>query len=133
MKNNPFANKQEQKDTGPDLKNIVNQTTQANRRLRLLEDRYKTLHQKVQLTDENMLKSHRKIHKELRAYKKEIEDIKHSLSKLNENIGLIISDLKKCARIDDVKTLQKYLDYWKPAKFVTQNQVERIVKDMLDK
>ena len=133
MKNNPLIHKTEQQPPGPNINEVAGQVAEANRRLRLLEDRYKTLHQKMQLTDENMLDSHKKIHKELRANKSEIDELKHTIGKLNENVGLVIAELKKCARTEDIKTLEKYLGYWQPVKFVTQEQVERIVKDMLDK
>ena len=37
------------------------------------------------------------------------------------------------AKKDEVKTLQKYVTMWEPIKFVTENQVEEIVKDMISK
>jgi hypothetical protein len=32
-----------------------------------------------------------------------------------------------------VKVLEKYINFWNPVKFVTQNEVEAIVKEMIQK
>ena len=44
-----------------------------------------------------------------------------------------ISELKNAAKRDEVKVLEKYINIWNPVKFVTQNEVESIVKDMLNR
>ena len=37
------------------------------------------------------------------------------------------------AKKDDVQVMKKYLELWEPIHFVTQEQVEKIVQDMLER
>ena len=41
--------------------------------------------------------------------------------------------MKTSAKRDEVKVHEKYINLWNPVKFVTQNEVESIVKEILGK
>ena len=40
--------------------------------------------------------------------------------------------IKDCAKTDDVKVLENYINLWDPIKFVTKDEVARIVEEALD-
>ena len=52
---------------------------------------------------------------------------------INGKIGQIAKEMQIFAKKNEVKTLQKYVTMWEPIKFVTENQVEEIVKDIISK
>ena len=52
---------------------------------------------------------------------------------INGKIGQIAKEMQIFAKKDEVKTLQKYVTMWEPIKFVTENQVEEIVKEIISK
>ena len=45
----------------------------------------------------------------------------------------LVKELQTAAKRDEVKVLEKYINLWNPVKFVTQNEVEQIVKEMLER
>ena len=120
-----------QQVVGLDVSGTNEQINQVARRLRVLEGRYTNLQRKTQVTDQNMLNSHKKIHIEIKTIKMELEEFRKQIKGLRENMALVVRELKNCARKEDVKMLEKYLSYWQPIKFVTQNQVEKMLEEAL--
>jgi hypothetical protein len=41
-------------------------------------------------------------------------------------------DLASCAKEFDLKVIQKYLGFWEPLNFATEDEVRRIVRDALE-
>lgn len=98
----------------------------------MLEERYSTLINKNQLTDQNMLANHKKLQTEIKSINMELTEMKSEIAHIKETNTLIIQDLRECARREDVEVLEKYLKLWEPVRFVTQNQVENIVMDIIE-
>lgn len=117
---------------GPSISDLLESINSISRRLRVIEERYSNLISKNQLTDQNMLANHKKLRTEIKAISQEITEIKSDLTHLNETSNLIIQELRECARKEDVEVLDKYLKLWEPVRFVTQSQVEKIVRDVID-
>ncbi len=119
-------------ETPPEVLRLMDDVNVLMRRLRMLEERYSSIQKKNQLTDQNMLANQKKVSTEIKTINMEIDEIKADLAKLKETLSLVIQELKECAKKEDIAVLEKYLKLWEPVKFVTQNQVERIVRDILD-
>ncbi|MBW2985042.1 hypothetical protein KY313_00090 [Candidatus Woesearchaeota archaeon] len=113
--------------------NIYAQINDLGRRLRTSEGSYSNLRKKTQLTDQNMLSAHKHINMEIKAINEDIKDIRRDMEDINGKIGQIAKELQIFAKKDEVKTLQKYVTMWEPIKFVTENQVEEIIKDILSR
>ena len=113
--------------------NLYAQINDLSRRLRTTEGSYSNLRKKTQLTDQNMLTSHKRIDKEMKAINEDIKEIRREMEDINGKIGQIAKEMQIFAKKDEVKTLQKYVTMWEPIKFVTENQVEEIIKDMMSK
>jgi hypothetical protein len=111
---------------------LMDQANVAMRRLRMLEERNSTIQRKNQLTDENMLANQKKVATEIKSINLELGEVKEEVKKLKDTLLLVIQELKECAKKNDIEVLEKYLRLWEPVKFVTQNQVERIVKELID-
>ena len=118
---------------GVDVNSLMEQINTVSRRLRVLEERYSNLDKRLQVSDQNMLSSHRSINTELKATVAEVNELKKELSSIRETLKLVIQELKGCSKKEDVKVLEKYINLWEPVKFVTRNQVEDIVREMLRK
>lgn len=104
-----------------------------SRRLRTLEERYTNLDRKVELNEKNMIDWHKSTVKELRTFLSDITEIRKEINELKEKIRAVVKIMQGVAKKDDVKVMKKYLELWEPIHFVTQEQVERIVKDMLER
>lgn len=115
-----------------DLRSDREGVSESVRGIRALEERYSNLIRRVQLSEQNALTASRKAHSELVAINSEIADMKKQISELVEKIALIARELQSLAKKEDVDVLKKYLNLWEPVSFVTQGEVERIVKRVLD-
>lgn len=105
--------------------------TMLGRRLRILEEQYTNTRRKMQVTDQNMLSYHKKSMTDVKALNLEINELRHLLDDMNNNILLIIKELKLCAKKEEVNVLQKYINMWEPVNFVTRNEIEKILEELL--
>ena len=118
---------------GPDINSIMEQINTVSRRLRVLEERNSNIDKRIQLIEENMLSSHRSINTEIKTTAAEVNDLKKEINAIKETLKLVIQELRECAKKEDVKVLEKYINLWEPVKFVTLNQVEDIVREIMKK
>ena len=118
--------------TGPSTTELMDRINSLSRRIRTIEERYTTLLSRNQLTDQNMLSNNKKLNSEIKTINMELSEMKSELGHLKETNTLIIQDLRECARKEDIEVLEKYLKLWEPVRFVTQSQVENIVRDIIE-
>ena len=78
-----------------------------------------------------MLNSNKRIDREIKVTSDDLREIRRDLNEINNKIDQLGKEMQIFAKKNDVDTLQKYVDLWEPIKFVTQNQVEQIVKDII--
>src|SRR3989344_1121327 len=95
-------------------------------RLRLLESRYNAVRDRVLITNQNMISGYKKIHEEIREIKTDMFEIKNSIKKIAE-------ELRFFAKKEQVKVLEKYIDLWNPLKFVTEEELRRVLEERGDK
>ena len=116
---------------GTDTNKLLEQINVVSRRLKVLEERYTNLDRKTQMTDQNMLASHKRINQEIKTTTMEMADISKEINHIKETVELIITELKASAKKEDVDVLEKYLKLWEPVKFMTREQVEKIVAEAI--
>lgn len=102
------------------------------RRSRTLEERYSSLERRNQVMEENVLEHNRKLSSEIRLMNDDIRELKKGVSELTEKMHYLAAELQDFARRDEVQVIKKYLDYWEPMRFVTHDQVEKIINEIID-
>ena len=117
----------------PDLKSFSEDMSNLNRRLRLVEETSTNIRRALQVTEQNMLSKNKTFSTDIRTITSDISDIKTEIAEIKEKILELIKELKEAAKRDEVKVLEKYINLWNPVKFVTQNEVEEIVKELIKK
>ncbi|MEM2121409.1 MAG: hypothetical protein QXU20_01985 [Candidatus Woesearchaeota archaeon] len=110
----------------PDFSNI-------SRRVRMLEERYTKIQNRLHLTEENMLEFNKKMSVEIKTITSELDEMKHEINEIKDRILLIVKELKLCAKKDDVNVLKKYIELWEPLKFVTREDVEKMIREQFGK
>ncbi len=115
------------------LNEISAQMNSIARRMRLLEERYTTLRKKTQLSDQNMLNLQKDLHRNVTAFGDEMTDLRKELLELRDTVRLVIKEIKDCAKTEDVKVLESYINLWDPIKYVTKEEVARIVEEALNR
>ncbi len=108
------------------------QPTDPNRSVRALEEKYSNLVRRAQLNEQNLLSSSKKANSELKAIAVEMAELRKEIEGLKEKFNDIVRELQTLAKKEDVDILKKYLNLWEPVNFVTQNEVEKIVKRVIE-
>ena len=101
--------------------------------MRVGEERYSELRKKSLLVEQNMLTNHKKAMTEIKTLQDEINELKRTMQAVEDKIITIIKELRLTARKEDIDIMKRYLDLWDPVKFVTNEQVEKIVDEKLGK
>ena len=104
----------------------------VNRRLRVIESRFENVRKKLQFVEQNMLEANKKLQTEVKTTNMEILELKSGMLELQSRIRMIVKEVQLRADKEDVDVLKKYLSYWEPIKFVTAEQVEQIVRRILE-
>lgn len=118
--------------TGPDTSLVLDNLSNMMRRLKVLEEREINLRRKTQVTDQNMLEHYKKISTELKLIASEMTEIKADVLDLKNKIRMLIKELQESAKKEDVQVIKKYLNLWQPMNFVTHDEIEKIVKEILE-
>jgi hypothetical protein len=127
-----MGGKKEGPDVSKEVADMQGQLADFQRRLIVIEERYSDLRKKLQVTEQNVLSDFKRLHTEVKSSNSEVMDTKHEMDGIKSKMMLIIKELKLLARSEDVDTLKKYLDMWQPLNFVTQNEVEKLIRDSVE-
>src|SRR3989344_7059953 len=111
--------------------NISDLSLQLNNiatRLRIIEERYAGVRDRMHVSEQNMIRENTELNKEVRVLSSELTDFGKEFEDLKVKIRIIISELKACAKKEDVDVIKKYVNLWDPIKYVTQDEIDRIVE-----
>ncbi len=117
----------------PDISGMTEDINTLSRRLRLLEEGFTNLRRFFQVTEENMIAKNKHFSAEIKTITSDITEIRKEIQELKDKLLLVIRELQSVARKEEVKVLEKYINLWNPVKFVSQNEVEQIINEILDK
>jgi hypothetical protein len=120
--------KPEEETQAPSAAQSINE---IEARLKMVEERYNDLSRRTQFMDKTLLDERKRITKEIKLINSDILEIKREINNMTIKIELIITELKSCARKDELNTLSKYIDLWEPLNFATRKQVEDMINEKL--
>ena len=117
----------------PDFSEVKGDINNLERRLRILEEGFTNIRRSLQVAEQNMLSKSKTFSTEIRTSTSEIHDTKKEIADIKEKILMLAKELESAAKLNEVKVLEKYINLWNPVKFVTQDEVERIIDEKLKK
>lgn len=117
----------------PDSSGMTEDINTLSRRLRLLEEGFTNLRRFFQITEENIIAKNKHYSAEIKTLTSDINEVRKEIQELKDKLLLVIKELQTVARKEEVKVLEKYINLWNPIKFVTQNEIESIINEVLDK
>jgi len=97
-------------------------------RIRDIENKVVILRDRIFVTDKNMIEEYRKINMGLRNINNELREVKADISKMKQTIKHMVQEVEDFARKDELRVLEKYINLWNPLNFVTDKEVEQIIK-----
>lgn len=120
------------------MKEEIISTSEANSeldlisRLRTIEGRYNLLRDRVLMVNQNMISAYKKSGGEIDVLKNEIKDIKSELFQIKETLKHLIKEIELFARKEDVRYLEKYINFWNPLKLITKDEVLKLIEKKED-
>ncbi|MBI2654119.1 hypothetical protein HYX02_04885 [Candidatus Woesearchaeota archaeon] len=122
-----------QQQQAPDISGITEDVSSLSRRLRLLEEGFTNLRRFFQVTEQNVIAKNKHFSAEIKTINSDIMEIRKEMQEIRDKLMLVIRELQTVARKEEVKVLEKYINLWNPIRFVTQNEVEQIINEVLEK
>ena len=98
-------------------------------KLRILESKYSLMRDRVLVINQNMIDQYKKLNSEIKLVNNDLKDIKRDLNDLKELNRHIVNELKDFARKENLKVLEKYINYWNPLNFVTEEEVGKLIEE----
>ena len=115
-----------------DVSVISNEVANLSRSVRTLEERTTNLIRKSQIEEQNMLSSNKKFSGDIKSINDALHEIKKQIAEVNDHMHQVVEELKRGAKKEEVRVLQKYIEMWEPVNFVTRNEVEKIIREILE-
>lgn len=104
-----------------------------NSRVRTLENKYELLAERVLIANQNMIESHKRLSSEFTKVNQELQDLKSTIITFKETMRKLVDEISEFASKQEVKILESYINMWNPLKFVTTEEVEKIIDEKLKK
>ena len=117
----------------PDYGDMTSDINTLSRRLKLLEEGFTNMRRFSQITEENIIAKNKHYSAEIKTLASDVNEIRKEIQELKDKLLLVIRELQTVARKEEVKVLEKYINLWNPIKFVSQNEVEQIINEILEK
>jgi len=124
---------QKQAPAMPDIGGMTEQLNLMAARVRIQEERYSELRKKMLVVEQNMLSNHKKAMNEIKVLQSDVTEVRRTMQAIEDKMITIIKELRLTARKEDVDIMKRYLDLWDPIKFITSQQVDKIIDEKLGK
>ena len=99
-----------------------------NTRLRILENKYVLVRERMFVINQNMIDGYKKLMSEIKAVDSDLKEIKGDLFSIKESMRHLVKEMDSFARKENLKVLEKYINMWNPLKFVTEEEVLELIK-----
>lgn len=103
-----------------------------NNRLRLVEEKTTNLNRKIELIESNMIATSKKTSSDIKTIDSELLELKREIDTIKQKFDLMVKELKMTAGREELTTLQHYLDLWNPSRFVTREEIDRIIDEKIE-
>ncbi|MEK6974211.1 MAG: hypothetical protein AABW41_03185 [Nanoarchaeota archaeon] len=102
-------------------------------RTRVLESKYSLARDRIFLINQNMIDSHKRLMIQIDSLNSDLKEIKNDVFIIKDTLRTLIKEFDSFAKKEDVKVLEKYINMWSPLKFVTEDQLNNLLKKTVKK
>ncbi len=100
-----------------------------NARIRALEGKYSQFGERLLVVNQNMIEEYKKIMKETKIIEDEMKELRMDVLHMKEVLKDFSKESELFAKKNDIKVLEKYINLWDPLKFITEEDVQRILAE----
>lgn len=98
-------------------------------RTRVLESKYSLFGERMLIINKNMIEEYKKLSQEIKSIDTEVKEIKNDLHHIKEVLKKLVKEMETFARKENLKILEKYINFWNPMNFVTKEEVIKIIQN----
>jgi len=98
-------------------------------RARSLESKYNLLGERLLVINQNMIGQFKKNSTEFKAINDDLKEMRSELFKIKETIKDLSRELQFFATKEHIKALEKYINLWNPMKFITEEDLNKILDE----
>lgn len=110
-----------------DGQEITQVIVELNNRIRTLENKYNLLGERLLVVNQNMIEEYKRLLREMKIINEDTREIRQEVFLTQDALRNIVKEMELFAKKEQVKVLEKYLDLINPMRFVTEEEVEKIV------
>lgn len=100
-----------------------------NRRIRIIEEQLATLRSHIDMLDSSLVEKHKSSGEDIRTVQASVREIKAELKENRELFERIANKLADFASKENVKVLERYINFWNPLHYVTKQEVVDLIKE----
>lgn len=113
--------------------NAFEEIAVLSKRIKLLENSIRGMKNSLENLENNFVTLNKDMRRDIKSLEGENDELKDTIWNLKTNMKKISKDFQNVASQDELRVMQKYLDFWNPVKFATPQMVKRIVQDEIQK
>ncbi len=100
--------------------------------IKALEGKVNNLLREVEVLKNDVVRKQNQLRKDSKIMSDDLLEFRHQQQQIGQKMDLIIQELKKTAGLEEVQTIKKYLEFWNPLNFVTQQDLDRVLDAKLN-
>jgi alanyl-tRNA synthetase len=101
--------------------------------IKILDQKLTQLRDLVKVMDENTITKFNSIAENVNSINNRLAKLEDRVEKSESEIRIIEAQMKEMARVEDVKVIQKYLELIDPTRFLSKEDVIKIIRDYIEK
>jgi hypothetical protein len=96
--------------------------------LRIIEERYATLRNKSQLSEQSIISMEKDLRSDIRSLSEDMVDLKREMKDVKDKLRLMAAELKNLVNKNDFRVMERYVDMWQPMNFVTRSELNKLIE-----
>ncbi len=110
---------------------VRKQVSGVSARMKLVENHIDTLRSHIDLLDNSLIEKHKTVVQEVRSVEDSVRGLRADIDMVKDLTERIAKRLEELASREQVKILERYVSLWQPLNFVTRQEVETVVRNIM--
>ncbi len=111
------------------LQKLIEKLGTFNDRIRIIEERSQQNRERLRVLDENLISKFKELKTETRRNRLEIEELRKNLEDITKTLKKVVNEISTFAKLSDIQVIEKVLDLIDPTRFLTKEDVIKIIKN----
>ncbi|MCL5016644.1 MAG: hypothetical protein M1441_00695 [Candidatus Parvarchaeota archaeon] len=110
---------------------IVKNIVELRESLKIFDQRLSQLKDTIRMVDQNNIDRYSEIKEALQDLSESVSSDKSKILEVEDTLGRIEKQMEQFARLQDVKVIEKYLSFVDPSRFLSKDDVIKIVDNYM--